>query len=605
MSRYIILILFVSLPIFAQNNSVTDNRLAANYYRSQEYNKAADLYLKLYQSSGSKVYFTYYTRRLIALKEYKTAEKVIKREIKRNPKQTTYLVKLGNLYKIQNKPELSEKYYTQAIEKQRVTRNGTIQLANEFLNMREYDYAEKVYLIMRKKMGSYKFRFELASVYAFTRNFQEMIDEYMQALSENPASLNTVKARLQYYVKADTDNFSELLLQATLRKVQARTNPDATNAFTEMLLWLYIQQKNYSMAFIQAKALDKRVPENDGYNLLKLGKLAKENKAYATAQKCFRHVLSDYGMGSYGTEAKFEYLSTMYHKTIDGLTLPNEIPEIEAQYLGTIAEFGLSVTTIELTRELAYLQAYKLNKPQSAFNLLSEASEIANLPKELRANCKLDLADVMIYKGDIWDAILLYAAIEHENKENPKGFEAKFRKAKAAWYSGNFDWAKSQLDVIKESTSKLIANDALELSVVIDENTLGDSVETALKQYARADFFIARHMNTEAHLTLDSVITQHPDHMLKDEAYFLKAKLFLSENKIDTAVVYLEKIANSFSYDILADNALFYLAEIYRNKLNKPDMAMEYYLKIMTNHKDSWYVSRAREHFRLLRGDLQ
>ena len=71
-----------------------------------------------------------------------------------------------------------------------------------------------------------------------------------------------------------------------------------------------------------------------------------------------------------------------------------------------------------------------------------------------------------------------------EFKNDPLGHLAKFKNAQVYYFSGEYDWCQAQLDVLKASTSKLIANDALELSVLITDNYNMDTSETAMKLFA-------------------------------------------------------------------------------------------------------------------------
>jgi len=184
------------------------------------------------------------------------------------------------------------------------------------------------------------------------------------------------------------------------------------------------------------------------------------------------------------------------------------------------------------------------------------------------------------------------------NKANPLGDDVKFKKAKLGYYMGNFSWAKAQLDALRASTSKLIANDAMELSLFINENLETDSTATPLKIFARADLHMFRNNFTDAMAALDSVSAVYPDNSLVDDVDFRKAEILQKQGKYEEAAVLLKTIVADHSWEMLADDALFQLATIYANKLNRKPEAMELFKKVLTDYPASVYVVDARTEYR-------
>ena len=228
---------------------------------------------------------------------------------------------------------------------------------------------------------------------------------------------------------------------------------------------------------------------------------------------------------------------------------------------------------------------------------------IPHLNKSDLAECKLEYADIMLLSGKVWTAILYYSQVEKSFKENPLGHEAKLRRAKIAYFQGDFEWAQAQLDVLKASTSKLIANDAMHLSLLITDNLGLDTSEIPLQIFARADLLFFQNRFSESIITLDSILNIYKGHSLTDEILFKKSEIHLKNNETEKAVAMLEKIETEFFYDILADDAIFALAEIYQKKLKDTEKAKSLYEKILLEFKGSIYSSEARKRFRKLRGD--
>ena len=251
----------------------------------------------------------------------------------------------------------------------------------------------------------------------------------------------------------------------------------------------------------------------------------------------------------------------------------------------------------------AHFKSFRMNDLSSAKIILEELMDLQGIDRYDLAECKLIYADVMLLSNNIWTALLYYSQVEKEFSENIIGHEAKFRKAKISYYQGDFSWAQTQLDVLKASTSKLIANDAMDLSLIITDNLNLDTSEMPMSLYAKSDLLFYQNNLNESLLFLDSILIEYKSHSLTDEIYFRKYEIFRKMGKIDLAISMLEKIVNEFSYDILYDDALFNLAQIYESHKNDVERSIVIYETILLECSGSIYVSEARKKYRNLRGD--
>jgi len=259
--------------------------------------------------------------------------------------------------------------------------------------------------------------------------------------------------------------------------------------------------------------------------------------------------------------------------------------------------------TLSLIRYLAHLHAFYLEKTPEAIGGLSNAIAMPNISKQQRAECKLELADILLFSGEPWEATLLYSQVEKDFKHDPIGHEAKFRNAKLTYYIGEFGWAKAQLDVLKAATSKLIANDAMALSLLISDNMDPDSTYKALSMFAKADLLMYRNKDDEALMVLDSVTLDYTYHPIADEVLFKKSEILLKNGRYDEADTLLSQVVEIFPYEILADNALFERAKLHDHYYNDPTMAMDLYQELLTSYPGSLFAVEARKRFRELRGD--
>jgi tetratricopeptide (TPR) repeat protein len=370
-----------------------------------------------------------------------------------------------------------------------------------------------------------------------------------------------------------------------------------------MLIWLFIQKRNFSSALMQVQALDKRTDQT-GRRVMELGKICVENRMYDVARKAYQYVKSlGESLPNYYSAENALLNVRFLEVTTNRNYSQTELAATLAEYNQVITRIGKKRQAIELLIEMGHIMAFYGDNADSAILLLNDALNIAGLTDIQKAEVKMQLADIHVLHGDIWEASLLYLQIESDFKFEPIGFEAKFKNARIYYYDGEFDFAQSQLSVLKESTSKLISNDAINLSLLITDNFGLDSNYQAMNWFAKADLLIEQHQYTEAFNLFDSIITAYPYHSLGDEILLRKSKAMQLQGDWTKAIAYLEELLKYHSTDILADDALFQLGDIYQYQLNDPVKAAEFFKKILFEYKGSLYGIESRKRVRELRGD--
>jgi len=599
--------LFVLLSYSTYAQSDVDEKLAAQYFQEKDFAKAAELYQKLYENKPTIFYYRQYTNCLFELGDLKTAEKFIKKELKKNPDDANMNVDVGYIYQLNGEDNKANKHYSSIINELKPDKNQINNTANAFVARGLYSKALETYKKGRELLkDQYNFGLEIANILYIQNNFQEMVEEYLNMIDINYITyINFVQQRLQDFLSQDPDaSRSSLVKNAILNRI--KKYPDKT-FYTEMLLWLLIQQKDFSAALLQAKSLDRRLNE-DGARILNIARLSSANKDYEVAIEAYNYILSKGKNSIYYYDCRIELINTRYLKITESLNYTkDDLLQLEKEYNLAIQEIGNNTNTISLIKNLAHLEAFYLNNDSIAKKILKEAIALRDIKPIDRAECKLELADIYLMSGEIWEATLLYSQVEKDKafKNEPIGHLAKFKNAKLSYYISEFEWAKAQLDVLKGATSKLIANDAMELSLFIADNIDPvDSSTTALEMFARADLNYFRNNKNAALMTLDSIIKIFSYHPITDDVYFKKAQIYMIMNNYKEADSLFSLILQNYSYDILADDALYNKAlineEIYKNK----ETAMELYQELLMKYPGSIYCIDARKRYRQLRGDI-
>ena len=580
----------------------TEEQLGMQYYNNRELDKALATFETLYSHNPSQFNYMYYVNTLFELKEFDKAEKVIKKQLKANPGDPRFQVDLGYLDILQGDISRGRKIYENCLKDLQPDKMQIYNLTYAFSNRRETDYMVRTYLRGRELLKDpAAFAFELAYTYESLGSTELMIDEYLNLLTSAPQQMNMVQNRLQAWLSDDVDNTKNDTYRSVLLK-KSQENPDEIR-YNELLLWHSIQQKDFAFALVQAKALDRRYGET-GQRIFDLAALCVSNESLQAAIDGYKYIIKKNADKNLVIRSRVELINTEFRQYKNSFSQDkNQLLLMKQDYGKLLDELGKTSLTIPLILNLAHLQAFYLGETSEAADLLLQAISIPNVPLQDLAACKLELADIYLFSDEQWEATLLYSQVEKTFKNEPLGHEAKFRNAKLSFYIGEFDWARGQLDILKAATSKLIANDALELSLLISDNIEEDSVTIPLAMYAKADLLEFRNRDNDALAVLDSVTTMYPMHSIADNVLFKKAEISTKNGKFDVAAAYYAEIIEKYPNDLLADDAMYYLAGLYEIHLNDKNKAMQLYEKILTQYPGSLYVVDSRKRFRSLRND--
>jgi len=598
MRRIIIFILFIAFGSFnkavAQGDEV---QLAAQYLENGDEQKALDIYQKLYKSDN-ETYYPNYVKCLISLKKFDEAEAITKKMQHKYPGNETYAMTLGTIYTQNGNADKAKQLYDDMLANLPADANIITMLAGQFYQNANIDYAIKTLEQGRKILkDDHLFSYELITLYRFKGDKPNLVEEYLNFLATNPEYLNQAENTLSNVFEGAADYD---MLKTTLYK-RLQKDPQQTT-YANLLIWQFLQQKDFDQALNQALALNRRA-NDDGGSIYELCRTLLNNQAYDAAVRGYQYLIDKGRNNPYYLPAKVELINTQSEKITSGKYIQADLLALEKDYNDLLTEFGRNANTAFAIQRLANLEAFKLHKTAEAQKLLEDVINIPNVRPETLAECKLDLGDVYLVNHDKWDAILLYGQVERDFANTDIGQDAKFRNAKMAYYTGDFDWAKRELDVLKAATSQLIANDALNLSLLISDNLAADTSGAALKIYARADLLIFAQEPEKAVQTLDSIDLKYPGNALSDDILMAKARIDIQEKNYTDAVQLLKKIYEIHPDNLWADDAVFMLGDIYENQLNDKTQAKTYYQKIITDYPGSLWINEARKRFRILRGD--
>lgn len=596
-SKLQLFLVALSFPVLlsAQNNNQA--KLANQFFKSGAYQKASELYVELYNTHKSTNYYQGLLDCYLALSKLEEAEKLVKKQSKRNPTQTSINIDYAHVLNLKGELKKATKKFKLAFNQLNKNEQLVAVIANRLYKFEYYDYAIEAYKIGLRNPNQTNYRFQLAKIYGQQGKIGLMYENYLELIIRNKKYIQSVKNILNRTINNDPENENnQLLKEILLQKVQKTEDEN----LAELLIWLFIQEKDFQAAFEQEKAMDKRLKLGQK-KLFELASICRKNKDFETAKNCYAYIIN------LGTESKY-YLDAQ----IALLRVKKELLEVqpetnkedwlllEQEYLTSFSALGKTSYTILQLRDLAQIQAFNLHDLNKASSTIKEALKINAASDQDIAQCKLVYADILLLQNEIWDAILYYSQVDKAYKHDVLGHEAKFRRAKISYYQGDFDWAQAQLDVLKKSTAKLIANNAMELALLIQDNLNMDTTTVTMELFAQADLLMYQNKLNEAYEIYDNIIINYEGHSLIDEALFRQFTIKMKQGKKEDASELLDQIIRFFSYDILADDAKFEQAQLQEYFYTDTTKALNLYQDIMTNHQDSFYLSESRKHYREL-----
>lgn len=588
---------------WAQPVNKDSEKLALQHFEQKEFDKA-NFYLEPLYQQNPEAWYNYYYKSLLGAKDYAKAEKITKKQIKQNRNNVFLYVYLGQIYREQGDSKKEQETNEKALKELSPYPPNIQNLANVFIENKHYDLAIQTYNRGRKATPDYPYFYERAEVYKLTNDLTAMINEYLDALEFRETDIQNVQMNLQNSLGYDDEEggINNPVLKQELQK-RIQKSPDKI-ILSEFLIFIQKQQKDFDGAFVQSRALDKRLNE-EGQRIYDLARICVSNQQWETARRCYNYLAEKGSSSIYYDIAITDGLHVEY-LALTGQPQPvkNDLVLLEQKLETANQKYKQKALNLNLLKDLVNLKAYYLNKVNEAIELIEEFLKQPGIEQLVVADYKLMLGDIYILKGLLWDASLLYSQVEKEYKYEAIGQEAKFRNAKMSFYAGEFNWAKAQADILKGATSKLIANDALDLSMVISDAIGVDSTQEApLQLFATAELMILQHHYEEAIKVLDSINSNFSNNNLGDDIFFKKAQIYSTQNKFTDAETMYKNVVEFYPEGLYADDSQYKLAELYELKLNDKEKAKTAYQDLLVKYPGSIYTVEARKRFRNLRGD--
>lgn len=581
------ILLFFTLFSFAQKE-----QLAQNYFDRGEFEKALISFQDLAKEQPYNA--LYFQKSIECLQQLQQFEKAQVQLLDRYDKykQSTFLVEIGFNYQLQKNTAQSKKYFDQAIDKIKKNSDEVYGIAQVFEQKSLIDYALLAYQTAMNLNVKYPFNYQIALLYGQKGDIEKMIEMLLNESAQNPINSIRIQNNLSRFMAEDkTFTFNETLKKALLIRIQKTQDV----FWNEYLSWYYVQMKEYGKAFIQEKAIYKRNPESFN-TIVGLGELAMGEKNTETAVEILTFVLQNTKDLDLQIQAHAYLMETKI-----AAAQPKDYLIINQELDNLIKQFGASPYSLALLKLKAHFAAFKLKDADQAKVILKNTLKMP-LNTVQTAEIKMELADVFLFEEKFNQALLYYSQIQEEGSNSNFSQEASLKIAKTSYYKADFEWATHQLKILKSASTQLIANDAMDLFLLINDNTVADSTQVALKKFAKADFLLFQDKKQDALLAFQDILKEFKGKEIEPVSLLRLGKMYENQADFKQAVMYYQLIIDNFKNCIYVDEALFFSAEIY-NELNDFEKAKPLYEALLFKHEDSIYFVQGQQKYRKLRGD--
>lgn len=614
--RITFFILLFGTVAYAQDHD--EIQLANEYLLKGDKKKSLELYRELskHDENNPHIYNNYFTL-LLDLGAFEEAQKFIQKLSKKDHLNIQYNLDFGLIYVRSGDLSKGDKYYNALIVENKANVQRIKMMSDFFMSKSLVDYGIQALSESRQALGNpYLFCLELAMLHRIKGNQDKMVQEYLNYVTQSSANIQYVKNVMQALLTKPEE--LESLEKLLYHKIQ--NNPDV-EVYSDLLIWVTMQQKNFYASFVQARAYDKRY-KREGEKSMEVARVALDNEDYDNALKVYRYIIREFPNSQTYLLARLGLIRTREARVKKSFPVKKDSVSILINdYKDFIKQYPDNANALEAARSEALLFANYLDQKDSAIQIINKLLANPKTSLYLKSKSKLDLGDIYLLKGESWESTLLYSQVEKIQKENPVGYEAKLKNAKLSYYKGDFRLAQEHLDILKQATTREISNDALDLSMRIKENIAFDSVGEALKQYASIELLLYQNKNEEALKRIQMLKEGKVDKIsaagvsadssenisnqtILDDVYWLEANLRMRQGEFDKSIELLQRIVQEYGDDILADDASFLQAEIYERQLVQKDKAMELYREFLNKYPGSVYAAEARKRYRLLRGDF-
>ncbi|MDZ7260719.1 MAG: tetratricopeptide repeat protein [candidate division KSB1 bacterium] len=584
-------------------------KLAQEYEQLGDYNKALEIYRSLFnRNPQNATIYEGLKRNLLRLKLYDEAISITESRLK-DRYDFRLQIDLAEIYYKSGRTEEALRLWNEVIQNQPRDINVYREVANRLLNNGLFDEAVKVYQKGREKVNNPDvFTLELANLYTIRMDYRNAVLEYLKYLKQNPDQLAFVEARIASFT--DDPEVADQVARIIWENVQ----PGKQGLpLRKLLAGLFLRTGDYNSALEEYKIIDdlltvKIKKETEGQELFTFAQNALREKAYFHAEQAFSLIISKYPNSPYITQARY------------GLARCYQLQGLHYQALQAYSDLlNSSPRTPQAQDALFQIGEIKLNQlldPEGA--RIAFTSLLEKYPaSDKQYEAMFGIGDCLVAQGQLAEARAWY---QRPLTEVPQDMRRRISSQevapKALYELARLDFVEEKFDSALEKLSQIykgspetgltlnqaLVNDALELTLLIEENRTNDKT---LNLYAQAILLERQHRYEQALDKLKALSEKNSQAPIVDEALLKMGQLQYQLKHFQTAIATYRKLISEYPKSLYVDLAQKRIAEVYEQGLGDLKQAQQEYELFLVNYPQSLLVEEVRKKVRMLEKHLE
>jgi tetratricopeptide (TPR) repeat protein len=601
MIKKIFTIILFGFSLFAQN-SLDQNQfmLAQGYEQRGDFTKAVEIIETLIKKDPSNIqYFNKLNSLYLQLKKYDESVALINSRILLTPQDISLYGMLGSTFYTAGDRTKAYETWDSTIEKFKTNQMTIRIISNYVIERRDFEKAIE-YLNLGKKTSQdpFLYSYDLAELYQMTMRYREAAEEYCLLIKANPQQYQQIENRILSYLNKPN------ALDETIGVIEKHTSENIS--FEYLLARLYIEKKDYDLAFDLFKEIDKKQNTN-GSDLYSFGDYVYRDGEYKTASEVFKYLIDNYNDQQNTPLAKLGYAKTIEAmfiqkqkslvpewKTFSKFQKSDEkdIEPVITAYEEIIKTYTHSEVGIEANLRIGILQKYYNNNDIEAekyFKLITETystSKFAPL-------AYIELGSSAINKAKLDEAEKYFISVINNKRAQAEDKNySNYQLARINAFNGKFDEARKYLVDVMMNLKDNNANDAIQLSILLN-TAKNDS--SNLSVYCNADFLTEQERFDEAKNLYDQLAQNPQAFIFHSIAKLRSAEMQIANGDYLSAISNLAIIVEEAEKNIYADKALYLQGKIYEYGFNDNAKAIESYENLLAKFPRSLYLDDARQ----------
>ena len=602
MIKKIITIILFAFSLYAQQSPLDQNQfmLAESYEQRGDFAKAVEIIETLNKKDPANIqYFNKLNSLYLQLKKYDESAALINSRIISTPQDISLYGLLGSTYYTAGDRTKAYQVWDDTAEKFKTNPMTLRIISNYAIEKRDFEKAIE-YLNRGKEISKdpFLYSYDLGELYQITMRYREAAGEYCDLIKANPSQYQQIESKILSYSNKPN------ALDETIEVVEKYKSDDIS--FSYLLARLYIEKKNYDEAFDLYKEIDKR-QNTKGADLFSFGEFVYRDGEYKTASEVFKFLIENYSDQQNIPLAKLGYAKTQealfiqkYNaanpewKTffIPAKVEENEIESVINAYQEIVKVYQHSEVAIEANLRMGILYAYYINDLDVAQNYFAIIAYDYPMSKYASLSF-VELGNIKMLQAKLDDAEKLFQSVIKLPRANVEDkSHANYQLARIFSFKNDFESARKYLMSVMGNLKDNIANDAIELSILLN-TAKNDSSNLSL--YCNAEFLTEQKRFSEAK-DLYLQLSQNPQAFVFHSIAKLRAaEMLIATDVFSAAIADLSLIVEEAEKNIYADKALYLQGQIYQYGLKDSVKAVESYESLLAKFPKSLFLDEARQ----------